>query len=289
MIEVHQKILNKINDKLKTHFVILSRFSGGMSNFTYEVQDQQTQKKFVFRVPGVGAENFVDYQIEAKILDEIKNLGLNSTTVYLDASLGIKIAEFIPGKNLSGQVINLNRIVEKLKLLHESGIQFANNYGHFERLTKYENICKEAKTQQYLNLKAEFTQIYEQDLKQHIHYPCHCDAQLANFIHSDQDGIFLLDWEFAGINDYIYDLASFGNIDFQAALDLLGAYHSNPDKNLLLRLYGWRMFQCLQWHNVAEYKHEIGLGEQLNIPFDKVAAKYLNLASEMFENLKQYQ
>lgn len=289
MIKTHQSILDKINRKTQADYKIIGRFSGGMSNFTYEVEDEKTQKKFVFRIPGVGAENFVDYQVEEKVLEAIKGLGLNSTNVYLDASLGIKLAEFIPGSNLVGKNIDLTRIVEKLKFLHESNIKFENDYGHFERLTKYEGICKEPKTSQYQALKAEFQKLYDQALKKHIHYPSHCDAQLANFILSDKDEIFLLDWEFAGMNDYIYDLASFGNLDFQAALDLLRVYHPNPSADLFVRLYGWRMFQCLQWHNVAEYKHEIGLGEQLNIPFDKVASKYLNLAAEMFENLKQYQ
>ena len=38
------------------------------------------------------------------------------------------------------------------------------------------------------------------------------------------------------------------------------------------------MFQTLQWHQVALYKHMIGLGEKIGVDFKALALKYLQIA-----------
>lgn len=38
------------------------------------------------------------------------------------------------------------------------------------------------------------------------------------------DKIYLLDWEFFGLNDFYYDIVLFGNIDFKDVEKLLGYY-----------------------------------------------------------------
>ena len=67
MQNIHQEILNNIDSKL----IIKERLMGGMSNYTYLVTDGTN--KFVFRVPGEGAANFVDNFIEEKNMEKILN------------------------------------------------------------------------------------------------------------------------------------------------------------------------------------------------------------------------
>ena len=101
------------------------------------------------------------------------------------------------------------------------------------------------------------------------------------------DRLYLLDWEYAAYNEFYYDIASFGNVDFQDALVLLDAYlgrEASLEEQNHVRFY--RMFQTLQWHQVALYKHSIGLGEKIGVDFMGLAIKYLQIAESFLPFLR---
>ena len=280
---LHQEYLSAIN----SNYTIKERLLGGMSNYTYLIEDNHG-KKYVFRVPGDMGEPFVNYKTEKQNMEMITYLEINSQTIYYDTEKGFKISTYIEGDVPSLEKLHFFQVVATMKKLHTSELSLSENYNHLLRLEKYESICSSKKSDLYLALKKSFVDIYNQRLDKNINYPCHCDAQIANFILEDTGKLYLLDWEFAGTNDYIYDIASFGNRDFNDAINLLNTYSPNPSNDEIHRLYSWRMFQCLQWHNVAQYKHEVGLGIKLNVEFDKVANNYLIIAESMFKNSCKY-
>lgn len=283
MNKAHINALQEINPNLK----LVSRFSGGMSNFTYLVEDSSTKEKFVFRYPGDGANNFVDYTHEYQALQEGFKLGLTSETVYFDVQSGIKLAKYVEGDNLTDKDVDHHAVIEYLDKFHSSNFHSLANYDHFGRLTKYEGLHSN-ENDQYQVLKAFFTDLYKTTLKQYINKPCHNDSQLANFIQTSNNELFLVDFEYVAINDPIYDIACFGNADLADAIDLLAAANFDDREDPMLRLYGWRMFQCLQWYNVASFKHQIGLGNALGIDFKMVSNKYITLATtlmSLIENL----
>lgn len=276
MNKKHLKALEMINPNL----IPESRFSGGMSNFTYLVLDKTTNEKFVFRYPGDGANKFVNYENEHNALSEAYKLGLTSETVYFDPNSGIKLARYVEGHNLIEGEIDYQSAAEYLSKFHSSNFRKLKPYDHFKRLSDYEKLHTN-EVAQYKVLKEFFTSLYNDTLEQYVIKPCHNDSQLANFIATEDNQLFLVDFEYAAINDPIYDFACFGNVDLSNAIDLLAESDFDDREDPLLRLYGWRMFQCLQWFNVASYKHEIGLGEALGIDFYAVSKKYITLATTL--------
>ena len=111
--------------------------------------------------------------------------------------------------------------------------------------------------------------------------PCHCDYQPTNLV-VNGDKLYVLDWEFAGMNDPFYDIACYGNAGFDKALSLLEAYVGHkPTSAELRRLYFHRAFQCLQWYNVAIYKDRVGLSKDLNMDFNQVAAFFFGMARDL--------
>jgi hypothetical protein len=58
-----------------------------------------------------------------------------------------------------------------------------------------------------------------------------------------------------------------------------------PSTDEIKRLTLWRTFQALQWHNVAWYKDDIGLSQELQVDFANVAQKYLTLAQSLLSRL----
>ncbi|MFV0288937.1 MAG: choline/ethanolamine kinase family protein [Mycoplasmatales bacterium] len=275
----HEEILQQINQNYK----IVERFMGGMSNFTYKIKDNNNVN-YVFRYPGKGNYNFVDYSQEKEHLKAIEKLNISNKVIYLDSVQGLKIATYVVGENIK-ETVDLVQISNILKKLHQANIELAK-YDHLGRLIKYEKLHTN-KVEKYVDLKKSWLEIYEKYLKQHLKYPTHNDAQMANFIITPNQEIKLLDWEFTGINDYIYDIACFGNSNFQMAKNLLQVYEVELTTDKMIRLFAWRMFQCLQWFNVASYKEEIGLSKDLGIDFQLVSKKYLSLAEEFLQEVNQ--
>ena len=98
----------------------------------------------------------------------------------------------------------------------------------------------------------------------------------------DGEKLFVLDWEYAGMNDPFYDIACYGNAGLDKALSLLEAYVGHePTAEELRRLYYHRAFQCLQWYNVAIYKDKVGLSEELKMDFAKVAHFFMGGAKDL--------
>ena len=264
------------------------RLMGGMSNYTYVIKVKDTP--YTFRIPGKNADRFVDRHIERHHLALIEPLGLNNETVYLNEESGIKIAHYIEGTPLheKNPLEYLNEAKEVLKKVHDSGLKSPYAYAPFERLARYESYVKDynhTHHPRYESYKAVLV-THRAFLERFEKVLTHGDAQVSNFVVTDE-GLRLMDWEFTGMNDPFYDIACFGNANFDHALALLPVYlgHTPTDEEFN-RLYLWRIFQCLQWHNVALYKDFIGLSQDLNIDFYKVSNLYLDKAEALIKQLK---
>lgn len=249
------------------------RLLGGMSNYTFVIE--KDNQLYTFRLPGENAFHFVDRRVEEKNIELAESLGITNHTIYLNKDNGIKIAKYVEGTILStlDRSKHLEKVSEVLKVIHQSGLKAENDYGLIERLTKYEGLL-ESINPRYTELKNEWLELYKTYSKV-TKVLTHGDAQPSNFLITG-DHALIVDFEFTANNDPYYDLACFGNIDFNDALLLLDVYLDHKTTNeAIKRLIYNRYFQCLQWHLVATYKHNIGLSEKLHIPFDKVALLYL--------------
>ena len=283
---IEDYIIFRVNALLHAHDAkIVMRLEGGMSNYTYVVECQG--KKYTYRVPGKFAEYFVDRDEEWANIQEVDRLGLNNVTTYMEILSGEKLAEYVEGTIMSTtDVVSYNAMsVAALKKLHNSDLKF-KDYDGIGRLNTFQNYCLETGfvlPQEYLDLrkKLDTIQATQTNVKK---VPCHCDYQPTNLVISG-DKLYVLDWEFAGMNDPIYDIACYGNAGFDKALSLLEAYVGHkPTKEELQRLYFHRAFQCLQWFNVAIFKDRVGLSQGLNMDFNAVAFMFLGMAKELLEN-----
>lgn len=276
-----EMIVDYIRDNLGLEAIVLNRLMGGMSNYTYLIK--VNEEFYTFRVPGDGAQHFVDRVIELKNIDMISSLDFCPKPDYFNIKNGYKISEYVEGIPMHElDVKPYDKVTTLLKRLHTS-TKFDNDYDPIKRLSYYESI-NETDNPLYDALKEQWLSIYNSILKHVPLVPCHGDAQPSNFV-VGEECLYLVDWEFAGNNDPIYDIACFGNANFKDALALLKVYFEDCDKEKYQRLYSWRMFQCLQWYNVASYKDQIGLSEKLEIDFNYISKIYIDKAKYFY---KQY-
>lgn len=267
------------------------RLMGGMSNLMYVII--VNGEKYTFRIPGKNAEVFVNREEELANIQIIDELGINNEMVYFDTKTGYKISKFVEGTPLS-EVENpdpyLEEVAKVLRVLHESGLKARDDYRPYERLNLYEKLVTEFSYQheeKYFELKEVFLSQRE-FLDQFPKVICHNDSQISNMV-VEADQTYLLDWEFTGNNDPMYDVACVGNKDFELALKFLPIYLGRePKAQEFRRLYLWRAFQCLQWHNVALYKDLIGLSQDLQLDFKLIASAYLTKAEQFLTQVDQF-
>ncbi|MFI3329162.1 MAG: phosphotransferase [bacterium] len=275
--EVESIIKKNINKEVK----VINRFTGGMSNFTYLIEVDS--KLYTYRIPGKNSHVFINREIEKENIELVKQLNLNCENIYLNTTNGHKMSLYIEGNDLSSEEIDYVEVSNKLKLLHNSGVKAVNDYVKEEKLNYYETLLEEKHNEEYFLLKEKLFNYLEEYKDIELVY-CHGDAQKSNWIKSDN--LYLLDWEYSGNNDPYYDIACFGNVDFNDAIKLLEYYLGyKPNSNELRRLYLNRIFQCMQWYNVALYKKQIGLSKDLNMDFKAISVKYINLTKSFFEKI----
>lgn len=193
---------------------------GGMSNKNFKVKIQG--KSYILRVPGFGSDGMVE-----RINEEFNSLlacklGINPPIFYFDTNSGIKLAEFIENsETLNAATIqrhdNMRKIADIYLTLHNSHIRLKNEFNIFREIDKYDKLIEAQGVEMYDGWKEIKPQVLELenylntlgvDLK-----PCHNDALYENFLKAENGSIYLIDWEYSGMND---PMADFGALFIEA-------------------------------------------------------------------------
>ena len=275
----------------KDDYKIVSRLYGGMMNVSYLIEDSYS-RKYILYIPNGKANKLVNRPNEQKNQQIAYNLGITSRNLYFDPYRGIKINDFIPGSSLDkyeGE-IDYRKVADLLHILHSSKELCPNDYNPIQRFFNYE---KKALSFQPLSVRyyksRDFFFTYVPWLEEHYQkVASHNDAQKSNFVVGDDGNYYLIDYEFAGNNDPIYDIATFGNNSVDEGENLLKAYFNNPGEEEYKKYYLWRMFVSLQWFLVAITKHYQKEGAATHFNFMAVTEYFLincEEAKRRFERL----
>ena len=280
--------LSFIKGVLSTNAEIISPLQGGMMNESSIITDGE--KKYVLYISTTQANEMVDRVLERENQALVFSLGITSKNVYFDTDKGIKINEYIEGSSLDKtDGYDIKKVANLLHILHNSPILCKVDYDPFARLEGYENelriFCPE-RDQMYLEVRNELFK-HKLFLENQKKVLCHNDAQKSNIIKSVNDEYFLIDFEFMGNNDPIYDIATFGNAEVREGFELLKEYAPNPSKDLMKRYYLWRMYISLQWNTVALIKHYRGEGKIHHFNFLDVGAHFLANAYIAYQEFKK--
>ena len=107
---------------------------------------------------------------------------------------------------------NMEIVANMLYKLHTSEVELKGRFNVFDEIRKYEQIMKDCHVQVYDNYpKAkQFFDDSEERLNQlglNI-LPCHNDLVSENLIKDPNGRMYLIDWEYSGYNDPMWDLAA---------------------------------------------------------------------------------
>ena len=187
---------------------------GGLTNHTYRVT-LENGCEYVVRIPGEGTEEMIVRRDERVSTELACRLGVDASLLYFGDD-GAKVTEYIPGAvTMSAQTLreekNILRMAEIYRRMHTSGEDTGVPFEVFDMAAGYEKIIRDMKVpmfDDYVVQKAKVMAIKAQ-IDRAVHapkVPCHNDPLCENWVEGN-GRLYLIDWEYAGMNDGMWDVA----------------------------------------------------------------------------------
>ncbi len=242
---------------------------GGMSNKNYRVNFEG--KSYVLRVPGPGSEGMVERSNEEFNAIEGCRMGVNPKIRYFDAQTGIKLADFVENaETLNSATIqrqdNLRKIAKIYDTIHNSHVRLKNEFNVFQEIEKYDTLLANVGGTMYDGWDEFKTKVMS--LENRLNRlgvelcPCHNDAVPENFIKAEDGTIFLIDWEYSGMNDPMADFAAlFIESDFSEDSKeyfLKNYYHNSIPANIAERITCYEILWDTLWAQWTVIKEACG-------------------------------
>ncbi len=205
---------------------------GGLTNLVYRLGD------VCLRLPGKGTSEYINRTHEAETAKAAAIAGVSPELIHADPVTGIMATRFLAGtrtmsqsgfREVPGSVVRAGRVFNKL---HTSGVKFPFTFELFAMIDDYLAILATrdvALPVGYHDVVAEAKKV--RAVLQAKPVPlvaCHCDPLCENLL-DDGTRMYLIDWEYSGMNDPMWDL---GDLSVEAGFDakqdeaLLVAYFS---------------------------------------------------------------
>lgn len=267
MEDVVQKTLQRIFHD-DTIVFDKSRFAGGLTNYNY-IMDIKG-KEYVVRQPGGMTGQMIDREREGINNKIASELGLNSESIFFDENTGIKVSIYIKNsKNIAqtdpSSPTNLKSVSNLMKKIHSSPVHFPNTFDWIEELNKYEKIVRKLNGDffyDYFSLKKKLIDFIHNNIKTTIMLPCHNDTVPENFLKSSDGRVYLIDWEYSGMNDPSWDIAAYileSKLTEEAIEYLFLDYYGKlPTNEEVLKIKSYMVAQDLLWTVWALIRHYNG-------------------------------
>ena len=294
--EILTQDIGKVEDLLKavvnvSAYKSISRM-GGLTNHTYHVT-LEDGSEYVVRIPGEGTEEMIIRSDERISTALACDLGIDAELLYFGAD-GSKVTRYIPNAvTMSAATLHEEEHIDQMaaifKKLHTCGVDTKVPFEVFDMAAGYEKIIYDKQVSMfddYAAVKATVMDIKTQvDAQTQItKVPCHNDALCENWVVGD-GRMYLIDWEYAGMNDGMWDLADVSiEADFDSAHDLLllrSYLDREPNKEDLQHFLASKLYVDYLWT----------LWAKARVPYDGqpmedwAAERYARLK----ENIKAYQ
>lgn len=237
----------------------------GMTNrsFIFTCRD----KRYIMRIPGAGTKHLINRQHEFDVYQTIKDLPYVEHALYLNPQNGYKLTQFIENsRNCNpNDWDDVHKSMQLLREMHNSNLKVNHSFDLRQQIEMYEHLRNASSAyRDYEEVKARIEQLLSMVEQMDKDWTlCHIDANADNFVFDSDGKIFLIDWEYAGMQDPHIDIAMFAIYSMynQKQIDhLISLYFEgkvNPE--IKKKIYAYIAICGLLWSNWCEYKQSLGL------------------------------
>ena len=259
----------------------------GMTNrsFIFECRAEN----YIMRIPGEGTEELINRQDEAEVYSVINGTGICDDNIYLNPQNGYKITKFIKNSRTCDPLEekDVKKCMAKLREFHEKRIIVSHTFDLFNQIEKYEKLRGKEKSfyKDYLETREKIFSLREYIDKNKCPYVLtHIDAVPDKFLfdlENGQEKLYLIDWEYAGMQDPHVDIAMFciyALYDRKRIDQTIDFYFGEKaDRNVRTKIYCYIAVCGLLWSNWCEYKRTLG------VEFGEYSLRQYRYAKEYYE------
>lgn len=205
---------------------------GGLTNLVFRVGD------WCLRIPGKGTEEYIDRANEAVAAREAARAGVSPEVAHVDGATGVMVTRFIDGavtmspENFRARPGAPGRAGAAFRKLHDAGAVFPFRFELFAMIDDYLRILSTkdvALPEGYHDVVAEAGAVRAALAAHPLPLTaCHCDPLCENFLDTG-DRMWIVDWEYSGMNDPMWDLGD---------LSVEGGFDAGQDEEMLAAYFG---------------------------------------------------
>ena len=287
-ISIIQDCFNVEVDEIK-NITVLKK---GMTNrsFLFECQNQ----KYIMRIPGEGTDHLINRKEEADVYQALENRQICDDVLYMNPDNGYKITAYLEdATNCDAENWDeVEACMIKLREFHELNLTVDHRFDIFGQINFYESLWNGEKSyfKDYETTKAAIFELKKWiDTLEKNETLVHIDAVPDNFLFT-KDGIRIIDWEYAGMQDPHVDIAMFCiySLYSREQVDHLIDLYFKGDVSPIIRtkIYVYIASAGLLWSNWCEYKRSLGIdfGEYSLCQY-RYAKEYSKLVLSTLEEL----
>ena len=287
-ISIIQDCFNVEVDEIK-NITVLKK---GMTNrsFLFECQSQ----KYIMRIPGEGTDHLINRKEEADVYQALENRQICDDVLYMNPDNGYKITAYLEdATNCDAENWDeVEACMTKLREFHELNLTVDHRFDIFGQINFYESLWNGEKSyfKDYETTKAAIFELKKWiDTLEKNETLVHIDAVPDNFLFT-KDGIRIIDWEYAGMQDPHVDIAMFCiySLYSREQVDHLIDLYFKGDVSPIIRtkIYAYIASAGLLWSNWCEYKRSLGIdfGEYSLCQY-RYAKEYSKLVLSTLEEL----
>lgn len=205
---------------------------GGLTNRVFRAGD------ICLRIPGKGTEEYINRANESVAAREAAKAGVSPAILHFDVATGVMATRFIDrAETMSPEKFKAiegapKRAGEIFRRLHDSEAVFPFRFELFAMIDDYLKVL----STKDVTLPAGYHDVVREAdgirsaLAAHALplVACHCDPLCENFLDKG-DRMWLVDWEYSGMNDPMWDL---GDLSVEAKFD------ENQDEEMIRAYFG---------------------------------------------------
>ncbi|PHO18277.1 choline kinase [Malaciobacter molluscorum LMG 25693] len=211
----------------------------GLCNINYKICTKN--QSYILRVFKSNKSVNISRNFEYKVQKKAFYKKVSSKVYYFDLKNGFLINKFIKGMhkyNLKNK--DLKALIKVVKKIHNLNIK-SKTYDFFKDLKHYSKNLKDLQSKKALKkLKKEL--IYLSNFDKNLAL-CHHDLNVKNIIFTKKDKVKIIDWEYAGVNDIYFDLAT-----------ICSEYKLNKTREKLLLKYYFNTYSKRKHKKLLSYK-----------------------------------
>ena len=187
---------------------------GSLTNLSYKLTT--SMETYVLRLPGKDTFDYIDRRAEEHNGRVTASLGVNAEVLHFDAEDGTMLSRFIEGMPMNGGGFERDpmapaRAALVLRRVHRLGPVFRSRFDVFSMIRGYLEILYKLQMpppEDYCEVHREAQAVRRVLQASPVGLaPCHNDPWPGNFVKDSEGRLHLIDWEFSGMNDPIWDLA----------------------------------------------------------------------------------